>query len=1217
MRGRAKIGYIIGAVIIGVIAVLAVYFALIGFGVVDYRKEKLIFVSQSAIKEYDGTPLECHLYEITEGKLKDGHTAEIEYSGSQTEVGTGNNSFTVVIKDSNNQDVTENYIVELQPGTLTVNKREIAVQSHSAQRVYDGQPLSNENADIVAGSLVEGHTLSVSGFASTDRGTVNNTFVATILNGEEDVTASYNITYIFGDLVVSRIPISLRAIGAEKEYDGKPLTDDKYTVRSGSLLEGHEITDVTFDGSQLFVGKSENNITFARVVDEEGNDWSDVYEITFYAGELSVTPRPLTVIPTPAEKEYDGLPLSSAGGEISELTPLINGDYAEFYSDTTITDAGEAVINMTVIITNEDGADVSECYDVTIGLTAAGKEAKLVIKPRELVVESGSSTRIFDGRTLNEHSCKIIQGSLVEGHELVETYYTDIMHVGTVNNEFAVAVYCGEDNVTENYNIKLRFGKLTITSRYIALKSGNANKVYDGTELVCHDPLTRVGELADNHYLEVDYLGTITEVGSVENTFVVLVLEETEGVTVDHTDDYTIVPFYGTLTVYPRSMTVYSDTKSREYIEGVALTAPDWWCESDSTPTALIEGHKIIIDVTGSQTEVGQSPNTISSIDIIDLENNGKLVTYNYNITVRQGLLTVFEKENDSDLDDDGRMNNDKAQTDNPVVDIMSTANKAVYLRYKSFGNYDGGGFKNAEDYTALINGTYSANYLAGEAIKGNGTAEELRIISTGTSNYLLPYYLVMGGTENYEIQSSDVIYDGNPKTEYVLTYYPYDYTIASTIFTSGYGDYSAYGNALRTYVYNTYLSLSGASPELIDYLMAERDRMGFTSSDPYVIRKIANYIKGSAKYDMEYDKALDGSSDVVYAFLKQYRMGVCRHYAAAATLMFRAVGIPARYCIGYKANTKAAEWVKVTTKSAHAWVEVFVNGVGWVMVEVTGGDGNNGQNDGTISIKPVDVSAKFTSYTDVLRPTNEIQGLYNLKALNYRWDVTVEGSQVGPGTSESYITDFVLYDPSGRVVTDNFEIRFGKGKLQIYYEQLTLTTQSHTKSYDGYPFSEMGEEDYSVTGTIMDGHYVKSCRSTTELYKVGSAPNSYSLVIADGAGNNVTHLYNIKENFGELTIMPRRVVIETASKTWSYGDEPSGVYKCEEYEVYNTDGTVFPRGDGEEFYFTMEFTASLTKRGSSTENTVQNVRVFNKYNEDVTDMFSIDVKLGMMEVDF
>ena len=39
----------------------------------------------------------------------------------------------------------------------------------------------------------------------------------------------------------------------------------------------------------------------------------------------------------------------------------------------------------------------------------------------------------------------------------------------------------------------------------------------------------------------------------------------------------------------------------------------------------------------------------------------------------------------------------------------------------------------------------------------------------------------------------------------------------------------------------------------------------------------------------------MDDEADVVVAFLTKYKEGICQHYASAATLLFRELGIPAR----------------------------------------------------------------------------------------------------------------------------------------------------------------------------------------------------------------------------------------------------------------------------------------------------------------------------------
>lgn len=83
-------------------------------------------------------------------------------------------------------------------------------------------------------------------------------------------------------------------------------------------------------------------------------------------------------------------------------------------------------------------------------------------------------------------------------------------------------------------------------------------------------------------------------------------------------------------------------------------------------------------------------------------------------------------------------------------------------------------------------------------------------------------------------------------------------------------------------------------------------------------------------------------NEDIVEYFLFENRQGYCQHFAAAATLLYRLYGIPARYAAGYVVQPadftlQDGIWrAEVTDMSAHAWTEIFLEDYGWTPVEVT-----------------------------------------------------------------------------------------------------------------------------------------------------------------------------------------------------------------------------------------------------------------------------------------
>ena len=74
-------------------------------------------------------------------------------------------------------------------------------------------------------------------------------------------------------------------------------------------------------------------------------------------------------------------------------------------------------------------------------------------------------------------------------------------------------------------------------------------------------------------------------------------------------------------------------------------------------------------------------------------------------------------------------------------------------------------------------------------------------------------------------------------------------------------------------------------------------------------------------------------------AFLTQTKAGFCQQYATAMAVLVRELGIPARIAVGYQEGTLQDDGTYlVQTKDAHAWVEVFFEGYGWLPFEPTPG---------------------------------------------------------------------------------------------------------------------------------------------------------------------------------------------------------------------------------------------------------------------------------------
>lgn len=106
---------------------------------------------------------------------------------------------------------------------------------------------------------------------------------------------------------------------------------------------------------------------------------------------------------------------------------------------------------------------------------------------------------------------------------------------------------------------------------------------------------------------------------------------------------------------------------------------------------------------------------------------------------------------------------------------------------------------------------------------------------------------------------------------------------------------------------------------------------------DPYYqALYIGEYVKSSARYDKNTGPMGNGYNDFAQWFLEKSETGYCVHFATAGAVLLRALGIPARYVSGYMVHTRVSTPKEVLASDAHAWVEYWLPGFGWTVLECT-----------------------------------------------------------------------------------------------------------------------------------------------------------------------------------------------------------------------------------------------------------------------------------------
>lgn len=767
-------------------------------------------------------------------------------------------------------------------------------------------------------------------------------------------------------------------------------------------------------------------------------------------------------------------------------------------------------------------------------------------------------------------------------------------------------------------------GVIDLKVRTIEISSGSSTKIYDGDPLTNDEWSLTKGELKEGHMLVVEVTGSQTNVGISENHAYAKVVDENGK---DVSADYDIEYNLGILKVKERPIIAIADSAVKIY-DGTPLTAPTYSLEST---VALLPEHKIIATVEGSITEIGTADNIITEFRIVDKNHTGEDgepidVSGNYTIVTKEGTLTVtvIPPIDPGPGDDPGDDDCDEPDGDEPsdggefppgtvIFKVTSETDGRIYLKMESYGDYDKTyhpfgdkeSFTTPIDFDQLLDVGKSAYYMPAYALNvyaGDiGGPKATRVtIDPQVGIYALPYYTLSGGVD----QLSDVYVAGDASAPYTVMCFMEENIIGASLPSR----FSVFENMYRAFVISNYLEVDDETKAFMQGIIAEK---GFSKDDANIVSKVAEYIKKAADYNLDYDVALDNEDNPIIAFLsdERYGEGVCRHYAAAATVLFRTLGIPARYTVGFAQDVEAGEETDITVERAHAWVEVYIDNLGWVCVEVTGSPRSD-EPDAPIkmTVSPKSVREKYED-GKTLEVSDLVNG-FTITDGSYTYVADVIGYLDAPGRISTYINEFEIYDRDGTLVykkstgegSDRFEITYSTGYLHMYLSMLTATSVSTTKVYDGMEIATL-VENCSVLGELKDG-YTLLLTPTGSRTDVGSSASSYTVKVMKD-GEDCTSHYWVVNSFGTLKVTERPISISAKSDIKAYDGTP---LVCNDIEYDSA--ALAPD------HYVSEFVVEGSQKNiGKSANVVRSVVIKDAGGNDVTSNYKITITDGELKV--
>ena len=555
--------------------------------------------------------------DVADGYIVSGLTAKA--------TGTNVGEYTTEIKgtahvEKDNQDVTNKVIVNVVPGTLTITKAETMtltpeLTGKDAEKEYDSKPLSGgATASVTKGTKITystdgGKTWSETLPSITNVGTLNVKAKAENKN-YKDVTVDYTLT-------VTRKAVTVTADNKSKVFGEK---DPELTATVTGTI-GKDTVEYTLSRK---AGEDVGTYT----ITPSGKAEQTNYKVTYATGTLTITSQSIDpgTDPEKPNPDYTGAKVNSPSDAVY--------DGNEHKWIPTVTDKADkklkAGTDYTVEYLAKNFKDVG-----TIKVVIKGKgnysgtvKRSYKVTPKEYTVTTDSATKTYSGTALTASGK--VEG-IVSGETVEFTTTGSQTEVGTSKNTYELVWKTAK---ATNYTLaKESIGKLTVKAKSIVPddkdtpdsdKTGikvsePSDSKYDGKEhkevLTVTDTKTGKELVAGTDY-SVTYSSDLVNAGTV--TIKVAGLGNYTG------------SFTKTYKITKRSVTLTSATVSKVY-DGSALTNTSITVSGDG----FVEGEGASYEVTGTQTEVGNSANAF------EYKLNENTLASNYNITKVVGTLTI------------------------------------------------------------------------------------------------------------------------------------------------------------------------------------------------------------------------------------------------------------------------------------------------------------------------------------------------------------------------------------------------------------------------------------------------------------------------------------------------------------------------------------------------------------------------------------------------
>lgn len=487
--------------------------------------------------------------------------------------------------------------------------------------------MNNEAVEIEAhGSLgftapvAEGKEYYFAGWADSSTGN------ATYADGQT-INIDANGENVLYAVWVEKTEITLVANSGTRPYNGGEQSIEGFV---STTIDGYTVSGLTAVTKGTDVGEYTNTVfDGTAMVEKDGVDVTDKVVVKTTPGTLTITSQSIDpgTDPEKPDPDYTGAKVNSPKDEVY--------DGKEHKWIPTVTDKADKKLKAgTDYIVEYSTSDFTNVGTIEVVIKGKGNYTGTVkrsykVTPKEYTVTTESATKTYSGTALTAGG-KV--SGIVKGETVDFTITGSQTSVGTSDNTYELD-WTGSAKESNYKHGKDSIGTLTVKAKSIVpdgpdtpdekktgiTVSDPSDSKYDGKE---HREVLTVQDTKKNDELvaEKDYSVTYSDD---------LVNAGTVTITIEGIGNYT-GSFTKTYEITKRSVTLTSATASKTY-DGQALTSTSITVSGDG----FVEGEGATYNVTGTQTEVGNSANSF------EYKLNENTLASNYDITKVVGTLTV------------------------------------------------------------------------------------------------------------------------------------------------------------------------------------------------------------------------------------------------------------------------------------------------------------------------------------------------------------------------------------------------------------------------------------------------------------------------------------------------------------------------------------------------------------------------------------------------